>query len=118
MKIIAAFILMTLTINIFASNNCNKVVSGYEAKDIMYVICKDLSYLTKNKASELIINIFNQYKGPPDEILVYFVASKKSVGITNPEGNELVGSYYTHSNELEIWPNSKTNKRAIKIEWK
>jgi len=108
---------MTLASNIYASEKCSKVVSGYEAQDIMYVICKDLSHLSNKKASELIINIFNQYKGPPDEILVYFVASKSSVGKTNPEGNELVGSYYTHSSELEIWPNSKNKKRVIKIKW-
>ena len=117
MKTIATLILMTLTLNSHASEKCNEVVSGYETQDEMYVVCKDLSHLTNNNASKLIINIFNQYKGPPDEILVYFVASKKSVGLNNPVGNELVGSYYTHSNELEIWPNSKTKKRVIKIKW-
>ena len=115
MKVIFAIILTIIASNIYASEKCSKVVSGFEAQDIMYVICKDLSFLSNNEASRLIINIFNQYKGPPDEIRIYFVASSKSVGISNIKGNELVGSYYTHSNELEIWPNSKSNKRVINI---
>ena len=117
MKIIATLLFMVLTINAYASEKCNTVVHGYEAQDIMYVVCKDLSHLTNKKASQLIISIFNQYKGPADEILVYFVASKGSVGKINPEGNELVGLYYTHSRELEIWPNSKNKKRVVKIKW-
>ncbi len=115
MKIYTTLLFLCVALNTYASEKCNKVVPGFETQDIMYVICKDLSPLSNIEASELIINILNQYKGPPDEILVYFVVSKKSVGKTNMEGNELVGSYYTHSNELEIWPNSKNKKKAIKV---
>ena len=117
MKIITAFILMALVFNAQATEMCNKVVSGYESQDVMYVLCNDLSSLSSNEASQLIVNVFNQYKGPPDEILVYFVAAKELVGNPNIKDNKLVGSYYTHNNNLVIWPNSKTNKREIQIKW-
>ena len=118
MKIITTLLFLVSTLNVFASEKCDKVVPGFEAKDTMYVICEDLSSLSQAKASELITNLVKQYKGPPDEIIIYFVTTEDSVGKSNLKGSELAGVYYTHSHKLEIRPNSKKNKRTIEIKRK
>ena len=113
-----ALILIFLSTFAIANDDCSKVVNGYEKSSSMYVICDDLTKLDKLSASDLIINLFNQYKGEPDEIAIYFVKSKEFLGEHDFSGNELTGFYYTHSNKLEIFPNSTTNKKVIEIEWK
>jgi hypothetical protein len=118
MKNFVLLLIILLSFSTHASSACDKVVSDYETKDIMYVICSDLSTLSDEEASDLIIRLFNQYKGPPDEVAIYFVLSAELVGKTNPEGNELVGFYYTHNNKLEIWPNLKSRKKVIEVTWK
>ena len=118
MKYLALTFIIFFSSYTTANNDCSKVVSGYEKSDSMYVICDDLSSLDKLSASDLIINLFNQYQGEPDEIIIYFVKSKELLGKHDFSGNELTGFYYTHSNKLEISPNSKTNKKVIEIEWK
>ncbi len=117
MKILLLLLSSLYSLSSLSFNECNKVASGYEKRDIMYVVCKDLSGVDERSASELIINLFGQYKGPPDEVAIFFVATPDLIGKTNPEGHELVGFYYSHSNKLEIWPNSKNNKE-FEITWK
>jgi hypothetical protein len=118
MRILLLLLSSLYSLSSLSFNECNKVAAGYENRDIMYVVCKDLSSISKDAASDLIINLFNQYKGPPDEIAIFFVASPDLIGKTNPEGRELTGFYYSHSNKLEIWPNSINNKKEIEITWK
>jgi hypothetical protein len=118
MKNIVLILSILLSFGAHASSTCYKVVSDYETKDIMYVICSDLSSLSEEEASDLIIRLFNQYKGLPDEVAIYFVASAELVGKASPEGNELVGFYYSHNSKLEIWPNSESSKKVIEITWK
>ena len=110
-------ILFLLATPLLAFAECDKVVPGYEDKDVMYVLCGELSINNSNEATKLMKKIMSQYKGPPDEILVYFVRSKSSVGVENPKAEEMVGYYYTHSNELVVWPEIKSKTKAFKIEW-
>ena len=118
-KFIATFI--TLLAIVFSSSSfaCNKVAQGYEDKDTMYVVCGNLSGLSSDKASKLVRSIMSQYTGPPDEIIVYFVASSDLVGKAENamSETELVGYYYTHSPELVIWPSSKTLKKVVGLTW-
>jgi len=118
MKNFVLLLFIFLSFSAHSSSACDKVVSSYETKDVMYVICTDLSTLSDEEASDLVIRLFNQYRGPPDEVAIYFVTSAELVGKTKPEGNELVGIYYTHNNKLEIWPNLKSRKKVIEITWK
>ena len=117
MKYTVAALSMFLSLGAHVSWACDRVAAGYETKDIMYVVCTDLSGLSGQEASDLIGKLFDQYKGPPDEVAIYFVASPTLVGKVNPSGNELVGFYYTHNNSLEIWPNSISNKKLVKVTW-
>ena len=112
-----AHLLLFLITPSFVFAECENVVPGYETKDIMYVLCSELSISSSSEATRLIKTILGQYKGPPDEILVYFVKSKSSIGVENPSQEELVGYYYTHSNELVIWPGNKSKTVAFKIDW-
>ena len=100
------------------SNACDRVVTGYEKSDSMFVICEDLSLFSVEDASELIIGLFNQYKGPPDEVAIYFVTGKNFVGNLNIQDDNLVGFYYTHDNNLIIWPNSKNELKTLQVVWK
>jgi hypothetical protein len=96
---------------------CDKVVPGYEKEDVMYVLCSELKITNNAQATKLIKKVMGQYKGPPDEILVHFVKSESSIGVANPSAEESVGYYYTHSNELVIWPEIKSKTKAFKINW-
>ncbi len=101
-----------------AGDLCDKVVPGYERADTMYVVCASLPVNNNEKASELIREVMAQYVGPPDEIIVYFVKSKASVGKLNPSPTELAGYYYSHSNELVVWHGAQGNKATYKIKWR
>ena len=81
----------------------------------MFVLCTKLDMVDNAQATKLVKSIMAQYKGPPDEILVHFVKSKSSVGDTNISPEEFVGYYYTHSNELVIWPEIKSKTKTFKI---
>ncbi len=117
-KLSATIILMFLVFPSIVSA-CGKVAEGYEDRDKMYVVCPNLSNLSNDDASQLVLNVMNQYKGPPDEVIVYFVSSKKVVGKPEAEINamELVGYYYTHSHQLIVWPKLKTLKKVVEITW-
>lgn len=100
------------------SNACDRVVTGYEKSDSMFVICADLSSFSVEDVSELIIGLYNQYKGPPDDVAIYFVTGKEFVGNLNIKDNNLVGFYYTHDNNLIIWPNFKDDVKTLQVVWK
>jgi len=101
----------------FLFAECENVVTGYETRDIMYVLCGELSISSSGEATRLIKTILGQYEGPPDEIMVYFVKSESSIGVENPSQEDLLGYYYTHTNELVIWPGNKPKTMVFKIEW-
>ncbi|MEE4245627.1 MAG: hypothetical protein V2I33_09460 [Kangiellaceae bacterium] len=97
--------LILLLYPLFAlANSCDKVAKGYESSDDMYVVCNDLSQLSLSEANGKLKNIFEQYKGEPDEILVYFVSDNKLVGVAEDKlkPEEFVGRYYTHNSTLII----------------
>ncbi|MDO6721582.1 hypothetical protein Q4575_19425 [Psychrosphaera sp. 1_MG-2023] len=102
-----------------AEDKCDQVVSGYESSDVMYVICDNLSGLTLKEANQTLEHIFEQYKGPPDEILVYFVSSKKLVGVPEKKlkPEDLIGIYYTHDSILTAWPYIESRKKEYQLKW-
>ncbi|MCP3920998.1 MAG: hypothetical protein GY714_00285 [Desulfobacterales bacterium] len=110
------FFILLITASLSYANDCRVVIHGFETKDTMYVLCKDLSGIDEKEAKELVIEIMGQYKGPPDEIIVYFIGSIEDLGKVNYNSKNLVGFYYTHSNELIIWPGQEGKKKVfIKI---
>lgn len=101
-----------------ASYACDKVAPGYERFDAMFVVCKGLSGHSNDEISDLIINLFNQYKGPPDEVAIYFVSNKNLIGKPDITDDGLVGFYYTRDNNLVLWPNSDNQRKTLQVVWK
>ena len=115
MKHFLLFISLILSPASFASEDCSKIVDGYQDKDTIFVLCSDLMKFNDAEAANIVKSIFSQYVGPPDEVLIYFVAMPELVGATRINGPGITGLYYTHDNILEINPNSG-NKRSVKVE--
>lgn len=115
MKNIAAIIALLFSTSVFADEECRKIVEGYEDKDTLFVLCSDLEKYTDEEASAIVKAVFDQYTGPPDEILVYFVSKPELIGATRISGQGITGLYYTHDSILEINPNSKVS-RQVKVE--
>ena len=116
---ITLLLLLSFSFQVLASDECEKVVSGYETKDTMYVICDSLTGITLEQANQKLKSIFEQYKGEPDEIIVYFVSSQKLVGKSDTElqPEDFVGFYYTHNSVLTIWPNLESRKKEMYLKW-
>ena len=116
---IVLLLLSTFSLQALASDKCEKVVSGYESKDTMYVVCDSLSGITLEQANQKLKSIFDQYKSEPDEIIVYFVSSHALVGKPDSElqPEEFVGFYYTHNSTLIIWPNIKSRRKEMYLKW-
>lgn len=119
MKILNVTMALLFILLIFEAGACDKVVDSYESKDTMYVVCPNLANLSNDNSSKLVFRILAQYKGPPDEVTVYFVSNSSMVGKSESDmgEQELVGYYYTHNHELVIWPNSKSLKRVVQLTW-
>lgn len=101
------------------ASSCDKVAEGYESSDEMYVVCNDLSLITLDEANAKLKKIFEQYKGEPDEILIYFVPDNKFVGVAQDKlkPEEFVGWYYTHNSTLVIWPNIPEKRKELQLKW-
>jgi len=119
MKILSVTMTLLFILLSFKAVACDIVVEGYESKDTMYVVCPNLANLSNDDSSKLIFRVLAQYKGPPDEVTVYFVSNSSVVGKSESDigEQELVGHYYTHNHELVIWPNSKSLKRVVQLTW-
>ena len=115
-KVILFLIGLTFSAMASAAERCNKIVSGYESSDIIYVMCDDLLGISQGAANKLIKEIFNQYKGPPDEIFVFFINSPDYVGKFEFPPEVWVADYYTHHSQLTLWPKIKEKTRVIKIQ--
>jgi hypothetical protein len=121
-KVAILVIMLLFPVIVMANEGCNKIVPGYEKTDSIYVICDDLSEISDSEANILIKDIFAQYQGPADEIFVFFVSSADYVGKFDAHPFEVpaekwVADYYTHSNQLTLWPKLKKKTRTIKIKW-
>ncbi|MBB3170215.1 hypothetical protein [Simiduia aestuariiviva] len=95
---------------------CSVVEEGYEDKDIMYSVCPNFAELSNDNASKLVNMLLSQYRGPPDEILIYFVALKELVGKQEYEPGELLGYYYTHSHKIIMLPDTAQEKE-VEVTW-
>ena len=95
---------------------CSKAAKIDEMQSIIYSVCPNFPELPNDSASKLVKNLLSQYTGPPDEIMIYFLVSKDSVGKVQPSEGELLGLYYTHDRNIVVWPNTKQEK-IVKPIW-
>ncbi|MCL6415667.1 hypothetical protein MIB92_08390 [Aestuariirhabdus sp. Z084] len=117
MSRLLAVVMMFLAMDAYSYQGCDKLATGYEAGYTLYVLCDDLTGITEPEASALMRKLFAQYRGPRDEVLVYFVKSPGSFGRTQFESSSFVGVYYTHDNSLIIWPEIEAKRESFAIEW-
>jgi hypothetical protein len=118
MKKLAVFVIIFLfSIELYANESCNKVVSGYEKSDLMYVVYPNLPNLTLEQMNAAVKAVMSQNTIVMDEILVYFVATKGDVGNDNLKPNNFVGFYYTHDSVLTLWPDIESKRKDIKINY-
>jgi len=82
MKVTFLFILLGLSFSVFATDNCEQVVEGYEDNSEMYVVCSALPLMSIAEKNQQMETIMGQYEGEPDKITVYFVSSESAVGKT------------------------------------
>jgi hypothetical protein len=116
MKILSIFILaLTFSVESYANDSCNKVVSGYEKSDLMYVVCPNLASFTEEHMNQIVKAVMAQNITVPDEILVYFVATESDVGKNVLPPNNFIGFYYTHDSVLTLWPEIEAKKVDVQI---
>lgn len=116
MKKISVSILCLLLLAPPVYAECDKVLPEYASKEVMYVLCDKITVKNTSEAASLVKKVMSQYKGPPDEIVVQFVRTREIIGVVNPPPADYVAYYYTHSNELVLWPLIKSRRKTIRLE--
>ena len=114
MKQLITFSLIFLSSPVFA-DDCLKISKYNEINSEIFVICPDLPTFDDDKALDTVRKIFSSRKFVPDEYVLYFVTDKKVDSRKSFTPDNLVGLYYTHDNELKIWPNVPAKKRVIQL---
>ena len=71
MKVTFLFILLGLSFSVFATDNCEQVVEGYEDNSEMYVVCSALPLMSIAEKNQQMETIMGQYEGEPDKIVDY-----------------------------------------------
>ena len=113
MKNTILLILMLVSINVYSAN-CSKIVKFNQETSIIYSVCPNLEKLSSKEAERTIENIFASREFVPDEYLIYFVVAEKNIK-NKIEANALIGSYYTHSHNLTLWPEMPTKMKVIEF---
>ena len=85
--------------------SCVRIHQFDEINSVLVVVCPGLPELTQGEQAAIVENVLDAYTGPPDELLIDFVSDTDS--------NELLGSYYTHSGFLTLWPKDETRKQVV-----
>ena len=113
MKIIIT-ILLFVSSSVLA-DDCSKIAKYDDEKSTIYVVCPNLPDFKADKAGNLVNKIFKSRNFVPDEYLIYFVASLADVYSKKIKPSNFIGRYYTHDNQLTIWPKIPYKKRTIQL---
>ena len=116
MKHIIFTLTMILSAELYA-NSCEEVAKYDEMSPLIFVVCPNLPEFDNNKASKTVRKVFSSRNFVPDEYVIYFVKSQENLGMSDIPPTDLVGSYYTHSNELTIWPDVPGKMRVMQIDY-
>jgi hypothetical protein len=114
MKYILVTILSLLSSTVFAGS-CIEIAKYDELNSQIIVVCPNLYKFNNEKASKTVRKIFSSRKFVPDEYEIYFVVSKDNLVVKDLTPNELVGWYYTHDNQLTIWPEIPNKKKIMQL---
>ncbi len=114
MKYISLLIFSLISLDSIASS-CRTIVKYDELQSTIYVVCPELPALSGKEASKIIEDIFASKKFAPDEYKIYFVATKNLISSTSYKSKSLIGWYYTHNQELIVWPNVESKKKILNL---
>lgn len=103
------------------AGDCDSIV-GYE-DSIIFVECESLDQYGHEDIGQIVADIFASRDWEPDEYLIYFVSSQSLADTfegqemtgTKEWGDSLIASYYTHSHEVTLWPNSQDKRQVIPL---
>lgn len=109
-----------------SSERCTEVVRFDERNSRLFVVCPELLDMNEDEIRNTIKAIFTKFDGPPDEYFISFFSLKELAGYKNEPccesaistgdwGNAYLGEYYTHSNELTLWPAIPSKGRVLKL---
>lgn len=115
MKYTLGLFLFFASANSFA-DSCRTIAKYDEMISTIYVVCPNLPKIPDKQAANIIDKIFASRDFEPDEYQVLFVGSLGQITDKAHTARKLIGKYYTHDNQLIIWPNDATKKRVIKFE--
>ena len=109
------FIAITLfSIKVFASG-CAEIAKYDEETSEIYVVCPNLDSLSDAEISKAVSTIFTSKEFPPDEHTIDFVLSAAYLTQATLTKDNHIGFYYTHDNQLVIWPKDSGKKRVVQL---
>jgi hypothetical protein len=108
-------IAMTLfSIKAFAAE-CAEIAKYDEDKSEIYVVCPNLDNLSDSEISKAISTVFASRGFVPDEYTIDFVLSAAYLTQATLTKDNHIGFYYTHDNQLVIWPKNSGKKRVVQL---
>ena len=103
-------------------SNLRAVESGdafaYSAS--IYVVCEDMSHITRTEAEELVASTLSEYPNIANEVFIFFVTSKDYFGAMDIEPYNIpkeayLADFYNMTNKFVVWPKNKAKQRIIKL---
>ena len=109
--------------------DCGPILKLDPPQSSLYVYCPNLADTSPTEILSVLDKVFRSVGGVSldGEVLVIFVSDRTlfdSVdwppidlnAMHTTWGSALVGWYYTHSGELELWPNDSAKRRTLLLE--
>jgi len=115
MKYILALALCLFASSAFA-DTCRTIDHYDETYSSIYVVCPQLPIFTVTESKQIVEAIFSSRDFVPDEYLIYFVTTPTKLRVQELPADTLVGTYYTHSNNITLWPKLPEKKSVLQFE--
>mgnify|MGYP000446618243 CR=1 FL=1 len=103
-------------------SNLEVVTSGdsFEYSASIYVVCDDMSRITRIEARGLVNSTLRKYPNIANEVFIFFVTSKDYFGAMDIEPYTIpkeayLADFYNMTNRFVLWPKVKAKQRIIKL---
>ena len=114
MKYYPFILAITFAPNLFA-DSCFKIARYDDLMSQIYVVCPDLAERSNREINEIVLEIFSSREFTPDEYTIDFVLSAQYLSQEKLTKTTHIGWYYTHSNQITIWPQKPDSKKVIQL---
>ena len=109
------FLISLLLSSNLAAASCTDVAKYDEKDSVIYVVCPELHKFSNSKLGDIVYKVLTLNKFEPDEYIVNFVSSSKYLSDKTLNQDNHIGLYYTHNNELVVWPKNKHKIRHVQL---